>query len=131
MPGGIIFQKALAEDLDVGIAEVDVAAPAGGSMRGSQVNLATFARRLTVAWSPGIVPQSYAIIQDFAVVGAVVGDPVIVAFSQALNGHLILHAHVAANSVVRVAFTNNDSTTAYNPGAGTLTILVFNIPVAA
>ena len=122
----ILVQPAVAEDLNIGVGEVEVAAPSGGILIGNKINLGTFAIRQTFSWVAGTLAANGVVQTTVAVAGAALGFPTSVAYNQIVP--------VAAISDTRVQTANSVKLTIFNLGGspitlGTLTgtILVFPI----
>lgn len=126
----ILLTKAVAEDLDVGVARVEVPAPSGGYVVGNQINLSTFAITYRASWTPGTIASGSAASTLVTVPGAALGFPVLAAFSGDLaSDSWRLDARVSAANTVLVQLWNETGSSA-SINAATLTVLVFPIPGA-
>lgn len=137
--GAIVFRPGVAEDLHIGQGTVDVPAPAGGTVRSTKINIATFAFFQHVDdWTPGSVnPGSYQFV-DIAVPGfylSSTGTPADATYRHLIEARFnsaspspdaFVHAFLQSDEVVRVVLRNLGAV-AYNPGTGTLVVLVFKI----
>lgn len=121
----IIYEKAVAEDLDIGVGEVQKTDPGGGTLTGTRINLESFAYGTYAAdWTPGTIDAGSVVSTDITIVGAVIGDFVLVSYSGIQHRHIVLHAFVSAADTVTVALTS-DLGAGWNPGTGTLRVMVF------
>jgi hypothetical protein len=137
--GGIIFDKALANDLSVGVDQVETPAPGGGTMIGDQINLTTFAffkqpgtgaSKEGKALTPDSVPaNSSTNPATVTVVGAKKGDMVLATYNGAgyLTSALQIYGKVTADDTVAIFFFNPTALTV-NPGSGVLWVIVLPIP---
>lgn len=129
MPGAIVFEKAIAEDLDIGIGEVDVTNPGGGTIRGTRINLQSLAAgyEYAGAWTPGslaVFPFG-TLTTDIPIPGVALGDFVLVTFDSTVTSEQVLfNGYVAVAGTVRVALRNLGNVI-LNLGTGTLRVLVF------
>lgn len=130
MPGAVVIEKAAAEDLALGVGTVTRTNPAGGAMTASKVNLASFALTTSQTWDPGQVGGAFAspVTVDVTVAGAQLGDVAAATHTGDFqNDALFMTARVVAANTVRVCI-HNHSGVVFNPGTGTLRVLVFRIP---
>jgi hypothetical protein len=94
---------------------------AGTAAPGDDSRLHIFLRG-SVAWSPGLMSAGGIHTQTFGVPGAAVGDLVIPTFT-GMHEYLILNAWVITTGIVKAAL-HNRNTSAFDPGAGTLRVIV-------
>lgn len=124
----ILLTKVVAEDLDVGVARVEVPAPSGGYVVGNQINLSTLAMLYQGSWTPGTVAAAGLATTSVTVAGAALGFPVLVGLSS-LSGsdaYELVGRVSAANTVTVDLYNNTVGSVAFS--AGTLSVLVFPIP---
>lgn len=124
-----IYEKALAEDLNLGIGTAQVQNPGGGVLNGTQISLTTLSlagkngTKTTASWTPGQVTPGLSVSTLVSVPGAELGDVVLPALNVALGG-LILAAAVDSSGVVRVTLANVTAAAITVP-AVTISLLVF------
>lgn len=126
MAGALVFEKVVTEDLDIGDGEVDVTHPAGGLIRGTQINIASFAfATYENTWSPGAVPAQGSTSTSIStgMSGVRARDYAVAWHQDVTSGALMLKAE-AHNDSVTVTYANGTAG-AINPGSGTLRIMVF------
>lgn len=136
MPGAIVYEKAVAEDLNIGVGEVDVTNPGGGKVRGTRINLGSFAFiTYAAAWTPGSLgpcntasPDNTALLA-ISLAGVEPGDFVAVSWDGNLSRRLALWGWVEERGTVNVVMANISSTGTTNPGTGNLRVLVFKTDV--
>lgn len=122
------IEKIVAEDLDIGIGKVSVMAPTGGTMQGNRINLSSFANAYTFSWAPGSIANGAYATTGVTVVGARMGNPVMVSIDAAWGpGAYDIDARVMANDTVYVSF-RNESGVPITVGTLTWRILVFVTP---
>lgn len=124
MTGALVYERAVEQDFDIGIGEVEVTAPTGGKMKGRRVNIASFAfATYSGAWDPGAVAAGSYVSTSIPITGISNGDFLMVSFDGIPNSQVIRHQNIF-NSNVIVSLTNV-GVAAHNPGSGTLRIAVF------
>lgn len=123
----ILMTKAVAEDLDVGVARVEVPAPSGGYVVGNQINLGTLAQIYQGSWTPGTITASGHATTSVTVTGAALGYPVVVALSSltGTDAYLLTGRVSSANTVTVDLYNYTVGTVVIS--AGTLSVLVFPI----
>lgn len=89
---------------------------------GSWVNLATYVEESFVINFPSAAANETK-ESVFAMAGAEVGDPVLVAPPSAAAGQGVFFAYVSSSGIIRLRFHNDGSGT-YDPGSGTFVIKV-------
>jgi hypothetical protein len=122
------YEKIVEEDLDTGTGTSTVRNPGGGTLVGTQINLATFAiggAATTATWDPGSVAVGSKVSTTVTVSGAALGDHVSASFSLDLQ-ELGFSYSVSAANTVEVVLSNNTSA-AVNLASGTLSVLVFKV----
>jgi hypothetical protein len=125
MSGAIVFEKAVQEDLDIGVGQVDVTNPGGGTVRGTRVNLqslAFYSALAVIAW--GTVQPSSFVSFNISVPGVRKGDFVQVSYDLDLAGLLFIRGYVSSDDVVTVVIQNIGSIPA-NAGSGNTRVMVF------
>lgn len=123
--GAIIFEKAVQEDLDIGVGQVDITNPGGGSIRGTRINLGSLAYgSYSATWAPGTVLAGNRVSIDVSIPGAVLADFVLVTFAGIPSQRVYLRGYVSAADVVTVVLDNLGVVDS-NPGSATLRILLF------
>jgi hypothetical protein len=127
MAGAIVYFGGVQEDLSLGVGTVDVPMPGQGTLKGRQINLATFGL-FSVQSFPGVIINSgLPSTLDFAVPGARLGDMVMVQIdTMPSNGTVMYQALVGAIDIVRVMF--NTVTVQGVVNGGTIKIIVFRLP---
>jgi hypothetical protein len=121
----IIYEKAVAEDLDLGTGSVQKTDPGGGTLTGTRINLESFAYgTYSGSWAAGTIDSTSAVTTDITIVGARIGDFVLASFAGILHPHMVFHAYVSADDTVTVAVTSNLGSQ-WNLGTGTLRVMVF------
>jgi hypothetical protein len=124
----LVYEKVVQEDLNVGTsAAVTVTNPGGGSITGTQVNLASFAVgqiAFSETWDPGSIAAGSYEAEDVTVPGAAVGDYVMVSLNTMLTNDMMIGGHVSAADTVKVILFN-PTAGAIDVGSGTLSVLVF------
>lgn len=126
-----IYERALGEDLNLGVGTAQVTNPGGGSLNGTQVSLTTFAiagadgSKTTATWNPGSVGSLQSVATTVTVNGAALGDFVLASFSLDLSG-LILDWQVKSSNTVEITLFN-PTTSAIDLASGTLAVLVFRV----
>lgn len=123
----ILLSKAVAEDLDVGVARVEVPAPSGGYVIGNQINLSTFAIYNTRSWTPGTVADGGISGVLATANGAAVGSPCLASITTGLPTGCFLTAQVSSANTVTVTL-HNESGSQIVVNATTLRVLVFPVP---
>ena len=132
MNDSVLIFPAVAEDLNIGNGRVLVPAPSGEYILGNQINLSSFAIRQTFTWVVGTLaadgqPGSVA-ANTFAVNGAALGFPCLVAYDQVIPIAIDLDPpRVQASNTARLSLFNRGGQPV-NVGTLTGTILVFPIP---
>lgn len=123
----VIYERAGAEDLDLGVGTGTRTNPGGGLMPIHQVNLASFALVASQVYDPGLVTPGIPVALDVTVPGALDHHPVVVTFTGNMDHTLFPVGRVISPDTVRVTIYNV-GLVAFNPGSGTLRTLVFAIP---
>ena len=122
----ILLQPAVAEDLDIGVGQVEVAAPSGGVALGNKINIGSFAIRKTFSFTPGAIAPDGAAQTTITVEGAALGFPVLHAYNQVVPVAALTDTRVQTANTVKLTIFNIGGTT-ITLGALTGTILVFPI----
>lgn len=134
--GALVFRGGVKQDLGIGVGQVDVPGPAGGTLRADLINLGTFADfKYVEDWVPGgIAAGSYAAV-EIDVPGLIL--PTVTDFelrhvihavfnAAAPSPDLIVYGYHMSDDKVRVIL-RNVGLIPVNPGAGTLIVLVFKV----
>lgn len=124
----ILIQPIVEEDINVGVGEVEVAAPSGGILVGHKVNIGSLGIRKTFSWNIGTVAAGTAATATFTVDGAAFGFPCLVAINANLGPDIFeISAHVSAANTVRLSLFNRAATPAtLNIQAGTVIVFPIN-----
>lgn len=127
----ILIQPIIEEDINVGVGEVEVAAPSGGILVGHKVNIGSFAIVYYYTWAAGTIAANDVATQTFQVDGAALGFPVLPTINANLGpGVYEIDARVSAPNTVRLSIFNRAATpVTLNTLTGT--ILVFPINTEA
>jgi hypothetical protein len=129
--GLAVIETLVAQDLNVGVGQVEVTHPAGGTQVGDQINLSSLSLYLKTTWSPIFLSPGSFQSQAFTVAGARPGDMVLASFdpdSYSQADSLQIFAKVALDDQVNVVMKNISDVITATPGAGTLRIMVFRLP---
>lgn len=119
------YEKALQEDLNVGVSAATKRNPGGGTLTGTQIGIHTLAvgqAETTATWDASSIAVGAMEAKDVTVSGAALGDYALVSFSLDVTD-LTVSANVTAANTVTVVFANNTSA-AVNLASGTLSVLV-------
>lgn len=131
--GIMLIERLVAEDVNVGIGTVQVSMPAGGTQEGHQFNVSSLGYFKTALWSPiSPLPQEED-ITTLTIVGARVGDAVLVTFDStafAQDRDLSVEGKVSAADTVLIILRNHSTSAQINPGSGTLRVVVLPLPVS-
>ena len=126
----ILLQPIVAEDINVGVGTVEVAAPSGGTVVGSKVNVGSFAIRQTFSYAAGTLAANGVVQTTITVPGAALGYPVLHAYNEVVPVAAITDTRVqTANSVKLTIFNLGGAPITLNTLTGT--ILVFPIDTEA
>jgi hypothetical protein len=124
----LVYEKVVQEDLNVGTSNaVTVTNPAGGSLTGTQINIASVAVgqvAWTETWNPSSIAAAGYESEDVTVPGAAVGDFVLTSLSTIVTNDMMISGHVSAADTVKVILFN-PTAGAINVAEGTLSVLVF------
>ena len=123
----LLYEKAVQEDLNVGIAAATVTMPDGGSRDGIQIGIHSLAVGQVAyyeSWDPGSIAAGGYEAQNVGVPGATVGDFVLVSLDTLLTNAMMISAHVSAADVVKVILFN-PTAGAIDIGSGYLYVAVF------
>ena len=110
----ILLQPIIAEDIAVGVGQIEVAAPSGGTVVGNMVNLGTLAIRKTFSYAAGTLAANGVVQTTITVDGAALGYPVLHAYNEVVP--------VAAITDTRVQTANSVKLTIFNLGASPITL---------
>jgi len=110
----IKFETATGEDLDLGVGTVTKTSPGGGTMNGTQISISTFGiagaptQATHVSGPPldTIILAGQSINFSVTIVGAAIGDFVIVSYDSIGANNLIVSAFVESANLVRVVISN-------------------------
>jgi hypothetical protein len=119
------YDKALQENLNIGVSTGTRRSPAGGTLTGTQIGIHSFAvgqAQVTATWDPGSVAAGSSTSTTVTVPGAAMLDFVRVAFSLDLQG-MDIGGYVSAPNTVTVLLSNLTGA-AIDLGSGTLAVLV-------
>jgi hypothetical protein len=131
MPGAIVYEQAVGEDLALGVGQVLLTAPGGGFLRGNRINLSTLGFLVIETWAPGTLAAGALASLDVAVVGARVGDYAVATYDTSLyllTPGLLLYAKVTADDTVTVVVANLTADTVNLTASGNLVVISFPIP---
>lgn len=123
----ILIQPIVEEDINVGVGEVEVAAPSGGIMVGHKVNVGSLAIRQTFSWAAGTVAAAGVAQTTISVPGAALGFPVLVAYNEVVPVAAISDTRVQTANSVKLTIFNQSPTVPITLNTLTGTILVFPI----
>jgi len=119
------YDKALQENLNIGVSTGTRRSPAGGSLTGTQIGIHSFAVgqvKVTATWDPGSIAAGASTTTTITVAGAALGDFVLVSFSLDLQG-MDVGGYVSAVNTVTVILSNLTGS-AIDLGSGTVAVLV-------
>lgn len=125
-----MLETLASEDLELGINATTKTHAGGGTLNGTQISLSTFSlagasgTATTATWDPASVAVGGSTSTTVTVVGAAVGDKVLVSLDTMGANDLMISAHVQATNVVRVVLFN-PSSAAVDVTSGTVSVLVF------
>lgn len=129
MAGAIVYFAGVQEDLSLGVGTVDVPMPGQGTLKGRQINLATFGLFSKQSFPGAVINQGFPETIDFSVPGAQLGDMVMVQIdTMPTNGNVMFQAVVAAVDIVRVMLNTIPVQSSVN--GGFIKIIVFRLPDA-
>lgn len=126
----IVVESWAAEDLDLGVGDVNKTGPSGGTLASHQVSLSTFSTvgaagvAVTATWDPASISVGGSTSTSITVPGAAIGDKVLASLSTMVTNDIVISAHVSAANTVRVVLFN-PSAAAVDLASGTLSVLVF------
>ena len=121
------YEKALQEDLNVGVEAATKRNPGGGQLTGTQIGIHTIAlgqAATSATWDPGSIASGASESTDVTVSGAALGDFVLASFSLDVQD-MILSAEVSAANTVTATLSNlSGASPPPNLSSGTLRVLV-------
>jgi hypothetical protein len=121
------YERLVQEDIDTGNSTATKRNPGGGTLVGTQVNLASLAigqASTSATWNPGSIASGSFEAKDVTVSGAALGDYAIASFSLDVQD-LQLNAQVTAANTVTCTLYNLTGA-ALDLASGTLRVLVFS-----
>lgn len=123
----LVYEKAIEQDLNIGVGTASVTSPGGGSLSGYQIGIHSLAVgqiSATATWAPGAITAGSYSSTTITVTGAAVGDFALAEHDKMLTNALMISAHVSAVNTVTVLIFN-PTTASITPASGTLRALVF------